>query len=313
MINVHKKVGLNDSGRPREEQTAEFKAGRVTYPEGGSVVYSLCDESYNLPNWLRLPKRTKRFDQIETFKIRTVVGLLHASPFRQKGPTHRMSDRPLASRLWYEFLRGCVSLVGPLAYGLRHSGRENIPPSGPVLVVSNHQSHFDPPLVGAGCPRRLNYLARDTLFGFKPFRWLINSLDAIPIDRDGLGLNGIKESLRRMKRGEMVLIFPEGTRTRDGSVGTFRPGFTVLAARAKAWILPVAIEGCMPPGRDRRSCPVSARSMSTMASRSRRKKSSPRTKGSLWLRSSGGCERVTRFLGKVWLGQGASRTGFVPA
>ena len=72
---------------------------------------------------------------------------------------------------------------------------------------------------------------------------MINSLDAIPIDREGLGLNGIKESLRRMKRGEMVLIFPEGTRTRDGTVGTFRPGFTVLAARSNAWILPVAIEG----------------------------------------------------------------------
>ena len=74
-------------------------------------------------------------------------------------------------------------------------------------------------------------------------RWLIKSLDAIPIDRDGLGLNGLKESLRRLKRGEMVLIFPEGTRSRDGDVADFRPGFTVLAARAKAWILPVAIEG----------------------------------------------------------------------
>ena len=117
------------------------------------------------------------------------------------------------------------------------------PRRGPVLVVSNHQSHFDPPLVGAGCWRRMNYLARETLFRFAPLGWLIRSLDAIPIDRDGLGLNGIKESLRRLKRGEMVLIFPEGTRTRDGEVAPFRPGFTVLAARSKAWILPVAIEG----------------------------------------------------------------------
>ena len=89
----------------------------------------------------------------------------------------------------------------------------------------------------------MNYLARETLFRFAPLGWLIHSLDAIPIDRDGLGLNGIKESLRRLKRGEMVLIFPEGTRTRDGEMAPFRPGFTVLAARSKAWILPVAIEG----------------------------------------------------------------------
>jgi 1-acyl-sn-glycerol-3-phosphate acyltransferase len=89
----------------------------------------------------------------------------------------------------------------------------------------------------------MNYMARDTLFGFAPFRWLIKSLDAIPIDREGLGLSGIKESLRRLKRGEMVVIFPEGTRTRDGRIGPFRPGFSTLAVRSRSAILPVAIEG----------------------------------------------------------------------
>ena len=66
---------------------------------------------------------------------------------------------------------------------------------GGVLVVSNHQSHLDPPLIGIGCPRRMNYLARDTLFRFAPFAWLIRSVDAIPIDREGIGLGGIKEAL----------------------------------------------------------------------------------------------------------------------
>jgi 1-acyl-sn-glycerol-3-phosphate acyltransferase len=153
-----------------------------------------------------------------------------------------MSQRSLPSRLWYQFLRCLICLAGTLAYRLRYSGLKNIPPTGPVLVVSNHQSHFDPPLIGTGCWRRMNYLARKTLFR-PPLGWLIGTLDAIPIDRDGLGLNGIKESLRRLKRGEMVLIFPEGTRSRDGEIAPFRPGFTVLAARSKAWILPVAIEG----------------------------------------------------------------------
>lgn len=154
-----------------------------------------------------------------------------------------MSQRSLASRIWYELLRHFLYLVGVAAYGLRISGRANVPTSGGVLVVSNHQSHFDPPLIGACCPRRLNFLARLSLFRFAPFRWLIESLDAIPIDRDGLGLSGIKESLRRLKRGEMVLMFPEGTRTRDGEVAPFRAGFTFLADRSGAWILPVAIEG----------------------------------------------------------------------
>ena len=154
-----------------------------------------------------------------------------------------MSQRSLHSRAWYQLLQRSLQLLAVVAYRARYSGRHNIPRQGGVLVVSNHQSHFDPPLVGIGSPRRLNYLARDTLFRFAPFGWLIHSVDAIPIDREGIGLGGIKESLRRLKRGEMVLVFPEGTRTHDGRIGPFRPGFTALAVRSKAAILPVAIDG----------------------------------------------------------------------
>ena len=151
--------------------------------------------------------------------------------------------RSLPSRLWYEFLKRVLQLVAILGYRVRHSGLHHIPPEGGVLVVSNHQSHFDPPLVGIGCPRRMNYVARDTLFRFGPFGRLLSSVDAIPIDREGIGLGGIKESLKRLKRGEMVLIFPEGTRSPDGEIHPFRPGFTALAVRSKAALLPVAIEG----------------------------------------------------------------------
>jgi 1-acyl-sn-glycerol-3-phosphate acyltransferase len=151
--------------------------------------------------------------------------------------------RSLPSRLWYEFLKRVLQLVAILGYRVRHSGLHHIPPEGGVLVVSNHQSHFDPPLVGIGCPRRMNYVSRDTLFRFAPLGWLLSSVDSIPIDREGIGLGGIKESLKRLKRGEMVLIFPEGTRSPDGEIHPFRPGFTALAVRSKAAILPVAIEG----------------------------------------------------------------------
>ncbi len=110
-------------------------------------------------------------------------------------------------------------------------------------MVCNHQSHFDPPLVGSGVPRMMTYLARKTLFEIPVLGPFIHSVNAIPIDRDGLGLGGIKESLRRLKQGQMVLIFPEGTRIRDGRIAPFRPGFTTLAVRAKAAIVPAAIHG----------------------------------------------------------------------
>jgi 1-acyl-sn-glycerol-3-phosphate acyltransferase len=130
-----------------------------------------------------------------------------------------------------------------LLFQIRCEGRNLVPRQGGVLVLSNHQSHFDPILVGLACDRRLNYLARQTLFRFQPFVWLINSLDAIPIDREGLGMSGLKETLRRLKREEMVLMFPEGTRTHTGEVGAIKPGFCALARRARVPLLPVGIEG----------------------------------------------------------------------
>jgi 1-acyl-sn-glycerol-3-phosphate acyltransferase len=154
-----------------------------------------------------------------------------------------MAQRSLSKRLWYDFLRVVCRLLGVAFFRIRVFDRQYVPQSGGVLVVSNHQSHLDPIMVGLACDRRMNYVARDTLFGFPPFRWLINSLDAIPIDREGIGLGGLKESLRRLKAGEMLLIFPEGTRTRDGNVGELKPGFLALARRSKVPLLPIAIDG----------------------------------------------------------------------
>ena len=154
-----------------------------------------------------------------------------------------MARRSLPKRLWYDGLRVICRLLGVVLFRIRCRGRQWVPESGGALVLSNHQSHLDPMLIGLACNRRLNYLARDTLFGFAPFRWLINSLDAIPIDREGLGLAGLKETLKRLKHDELVLIFPEGTRTLDGEVAPLKPGFSALAKRAGVPLLPVAIEG----------------------------------------------------------------------
>ena len=154
-----------------------------------------------------------------------------------------MSQRSLTKRVGYAVLQVLAQLLGIVLFAIRFQGRERIPAEGGVLVCSNHQSFFDPVLVGMGFNRRLNYLARKTLFRFFAFRWLIEFLDAIPIDREGGGLGGLKETLKRLKRGELVLIFPEGTRTRDGEVAALKPGFVALARRSKAPLLPVSVDG----------------------------------------------------------------------
>ena len=154
-----------------------------------------------------------------------------------------MAERTFWKRCGYDLLRLICRIVAVALFRIRCSGRRHIPPAGPVLVCSTHQSTLDPLLVGLAFDRRMNYLARKSLFRFPGFRWLIEFLDAIPIDREGLGLAGLRESLRRLKRGEIVLIFPEGTRTSDGSVQPLHSGFCALARRANATLLPVGIDG----------------------------------------------------------------------
>ena len=168
-------------------------------------------------------------------------------------------QRPLWKTLWYNFLHFNCRLAAIVLFRIRVSGREQLPPEGPLLVCSNHQSLFDPVLVGLVLDRRLNFLARDTLFSFAPFRWLIQSLDAIPIDREGVGLAGIKETLKRLKRGEGVLIFPEGTRTADGEISPLKPGFIALARRGKVTLLPMAIDGAYDAWPRRQMLPSIAR------------------------------------------------------
>ena len=177
--------------------------------------------------------------------------------------------------LWYEFCKAQVSLVGTLMFQTRYFGRENIPRHGGVMICCNHQSHLDPPLVGAGCPRAMYFMARKTLFTNPLFGRLIHSVHAVPIDREGAGISGIKECLKLLKRGEALLIFPEGTRTLDGEVQPFRPGFTTLAARTGAVIVPAAIEGPFMPGRGGGRCRYRVTCMCGTASRLRPRKSAP--------------------------------------
>jgi 1-acyl-sn-glycerol-3-phosphate acyltransferase len=154
-----------------------------------------------------------------------------------------MASRSLRKRVWYRALQAICQLATVALFHVRCRGYRWVPKDGGALVLSNHQSHLDPVLVGVACNRRLNYLARKTLFRFAPLRWLIDSLDAIPIDREGTGFGGLKETLRRLKREEMVLLFPEGTRTSDGEVAPLKPGFCALAKRAGVPLVPVAVAG----------------------------------------------------------------------
>jgi 1-acyl-sn-glycerol-3-phosphate acyltransferase len=149
-----------------------------------------------------------------------------------------------ASRLWYDALYVASRCAFTLAFSYRCEGSENMPKDGPVLVVANHQSFLDPPLIGvATYPRHLVYLARKTLFRNRYFAGLIRSLNAVPIDQESVGKEGLKTVLDQLQLGRAVLIFPEGSRTGDGQMHEFRPGVQLLIKRAGAPIVPVGVAG----------------------------------------------------------------------
>jgi 1-acyl-sn-glycerol-3-phosphate acyltransferase len=145
-------------------------------------------------------------------------------------------------RPYYRFLQFLCRLLVVLIFRYRCAGQRHLPDSGGALVLSSHQSYLDPVLIGVTRSRPFHYLARETLF-VGPLAWLIRSLNGIPVDREGTGLSGLKETLRRLKRGEIVVIFPEGTRTPDGHVQPLKPGFAALARRAGVPLVPAAIVG----------------------------------------------------------------------
>lgn len=154
-----------------------------------------------------------------------------------------MRGRSRIQEIWYALAKAMVRVFVSVMFRARYSGYANVPRTGGALLVSNHQSHLDPPVVGAGCPRQMSYLARLTLFRFSPFGWLLQSVGGIPIDRDGSALSGVRATLQALQQGEMVLVFPEGTRSADGNLGVFKPGLALVARRAKVPIVPAGIDG----------------------------------------------------------------------
>ncbi len=162
-----------------------------------------------------------------------------------------MYQRSFPKFVWYRLTQWAFGLPARGWFRLQCHGLANVPATGPVLLVSNHQSHLDPVLIGCFVHRPLGYLARATLF--KGFMGpLIRAYDAIPIDREGMGLGGIRATLKRIKQGDAVLLFPEGTRTKNGELQPLMPGFLALARRGKATVVPIAISGAfeaMPRGR----------------------------------------------------------------
>ncbi len=151
-------------------------------------------------------------------------------------------ERGPGELLWYRFAQHMVATFLAALGGWRTSGRHHMPATGPVLLVSNHLSFLDVFLLGISVHRPLNYVARSTLF-LPALGFLIRSVGGFPIQREGMGASGMKETLRRLRNGGIVTLFPEGTRSRDGQLAPLKSGIAVLVSRAGVPVVPAGIAG----------------------------------------------------------------------
>lgn len=148
----------------------------------------------------------------------------------------------LANRWWDIGKVACFYTFTSL-FSLRTTGGQHVPRTGPVLLLSNHQTFLDPVLVGLGIPRYISWVARQTLRKNRFVAKLIESLGAIPIDHRGFSREGLQSTLDALNGGKCVGMFPEGERTHDGNLQSFRPGFSLLVKRTRAPIVPAGIAG----------------------------------------------------------------------
>jgi 1-acyl-sn-glycerol-3-phosphate acyltransferase len=162
------------------------------------------------------------------------------------------------SYLWYEANFWAYGAGLGLGFSMRTEGMNNVPREGPALLISNHQSFFDPALVGVAARRQLCYLARKTLFRIPAFAWYIRSVNAVPVDHEGVGVEGMKAILQQLQAGRAVVVFPEGTRTANGHLQPIRPGVMLLIKRARAPVVPVGIAGAFEAWPRWRAVPIPA-------------------------------------------------------
>ncbi|HWX23249.1 MAG TPA: lysophospholipid acyltransferase family protein [Candidatus Binatia bacterium] len=142
------------------------------------------------------------------------------------------------------FLGWCAfRTVFKFYFGWRVYNPERVPLNGPVILASNHASFVDPPLVGAGINRGINYLARENLFRFPIMGWVLHRWQVVPVDREGGGAKGLKAILDRLLAGGAIILFPEGTRTRDGNLQPARSGIGLTVIKSTAPVVPVRVFG----------------------------------------------------------------------
>lgn len=146
-------------------------------------------------------------------------------------------------RLHYHFFHIIARPLFKALFKFEVIGSENIPSKGGVLFMMNHASYLDPIFIGAAVKRNLHYMARSSLFKPGIIRWFLLNMNAFPVNLGAPDRSAIKHALKLLQEGKALLIFPEGTRSFDGTLGKAQDGVGFIAYRTNAPIIPVFLDG----------------------------------------------------------------------
>lgn len=143
----------------------------------------------------------------------------------------------------YRFGKVVVGAVLHLVFRRKFIGIENVPAEGGAIFAVNHKSYWDVIMAGLACPRPLRFMAKSELFSNKLFGTLIKALGAFPVKRGRGDVGAVRSSMKILANGEIMLMFPEGKRVRDGRIVDAKPGVAMIASAAKVPVIPVNISG----------------------------------------------------------------------
>lgn len=155
--------------------------------------------------------------------------------------THKTFEEPsLFRHCLYHFSKRLIRLYFQTFWRLEATGIEKIPPGG-VLLAANHQSLADPPLIGCVLKRAIYYFAKEELFHYPILGWWIKKCNAFPVRRFDHDVGAFKHAQHLLQNGQIVLVFPEGRRSRTGEIGKAKPGVGMLAYKAQVPVVPVCV------------------------------------------------------------------------
>ena len=153
----------------------------------------------------------------------------------------------------YRLIVGSLAVLYRLFFRLRLRGLEHLPREGRALIVANHASYLDIPLVAiAARPRHVSFMARESLANSRFLAWVMRSCGAVLVARGRGDRPALRRSAAHLEAEDLVAIFAEGTRTQDGTLGAFRKGATLAARMGRAPLVPCALRGtyfALPRGR----------------------------------------------------------------